>query len=300
MVRRLIPILATGLLSGCVISLGDWPEGDWHGSDWHGAHEREVRQAMVEGFDGSGALRVETVNGNIAVTLSEGPPEVRAEIRAQTKERLEQTVVLADTQVDGTLFVHVEWPGGERRSNEGCSFEIKVPGANGVTLRTSNGVLTMEGLSGTARLDSSNGSITVRRHAGSLQARTSNGSVKLRKVEGEVDARSSNGRIEVLDAAAAVSVHTSNGRLEIRLTPQNAGPVNASTSNGSVELAIGAAFTGELRLDTSNGRVRFDGAPPAGLLSLDKTFAHLQFGEGGPASSVETSNGSIEVSLAGE
>jgi DUF4097 and DUF4098 domain-containing protein YvlB len=185
--------------------------------------------------------------------------------------------VLTNRKDDGTLDVRVVWPENKRRGNEGASFEVEIPDANGVALDTSNGAITLAGMRGPAKLDTSNGAITVEGHDGSVVADSSNGKVVLNEVTGKVNA------------------DTSNGAIEVRLADSNPGPVRLDTSNGRCTLGVGSAFGGTIEADTSNGRVTVSGLDGLATAKTTKTSGKVTFSNPGEKSVIDTSNGSIEI-----
>lgn len=92
-----------------------------------------------------------------------------------------------------------------------------------------------------------------------------------------VDVNTGNGGVGVNGILRSVKAKTSNGRVEVK---NAVGPVDVRTSNGSVE--ISTAEPTSVVAETSNGRIIFGGA--------------LR-GEGNV---LKTSNGSIELRLAGD
>lgn len=229
-------------------------------------------------------LVVETVNGKVTVERAAvDETEVTAVVRARSQERLEATQIVAEKEGDA-LRLSVVWPAPGRMNSEGCSFEVRVPTAEGVVVRTSNGSILIEGLAGKADLRTSNGSIRVHDHAGPVLARTSNGSVVAQNVGGPVD------------------VDSSNGSMTVSLAPENPGPIRATTSNGSIAVSLSPAFAGELAASTSNGRVRLTGGQ-ATLVSADRNSLTLRFGDQSGAvqrSVLDTSNGSIRIVVRSE
>lgn len=241
-------------------------------------------------------LRVSTANGAITVQRGDTPTvAITADLKAETVERLQAAQVVASREPDGSLFITVEWPDGRHRGGEGCSFLIRLPDANGVQLRTSNGALSLTGFSGEAVLETSNGSLTVNAHDGPVRADTSNGRITLTGIRGDAHADTSNGRIEIDGLSGALDADTSNGAVDVRLDPASPGPVRIETSNGGVTLRVGPAFTGELSLGTSNGKIRFDGLEGARILSASKKSARLALGSSSARSTIDTSNGTITV-----
>jgi hypothetical protein len=239
---------------------------------------------------GWGSLVVETSNGGVRVgparagvgSGSDVPSiPITAEIRATSAERLAAVRIQADRDGSGALRVRVEWPGGEPRGSEGCSFEIE-SSFDGVSVRTSNGAIRLRDCRGRAALETSNGSIELDAHTGPVQAKTSNGSVR------------------VTEPGGPVEIETSNGSVRVGLARVSPGPVRIETSNGSIELTVGPAFRGTVHADTSNGSVRMDLADPNGgrITIPSGASAKAQVGTGGGLTTLRTSNGSIRVTSA--
>ncbi|MCW5768826.1 MAG: DUF4097 family beta strand repeat protein [Phycisphaeraceae bacterium] len=225
---------------------------------------------------GEAPLEVRTTNGSIKV--SEGADlkiVVHAVIKARTQERADATTVGAASDANGSIVISPQWP-GERMSGEGCSMELVTPGVNSIALVTSNGAITLGGLSGSARLS------------------TSNGAIKVEGFTGAVDASTSNGSVTIVGATHGVSARSSNGNLKITMTDTSQGPAVLTTSNGSIELSVGSAFGGSLSATTSNGTVGI-AAPNAKDVVTSRGKGSARFGDGDGASVLKSSNGSISV-----
>ncbi len=252
---------------GCVTMSGCVEQARFTGS-------KSLTQPHVPG----GGLVIDNNNGAVEVLPSDsGQLEVTAQVRALTQERLDAATLTTSRNDAGDLVVAVAWPEGKRHSNEAASLTVRIPDASRFDLRTSNGRITLGSLSGAAEL------------------RTSNGAIEVARFTGPINAKTTNGRIEIVGATEKVSADTSNGAINLALAPDNAGPVLLSTSNGAVTLTVGPAFKGTLEVDTSNGRI--SNSAPAGWWkgTARKSAATYTFGEGGAASSIDTSNGSVTV-----
>jgi hypothetical protein len=246
------------------------------GCGWRGVATFKATATAAVPAPGATPIDASAENGSISVVKGgTGEVTVVATIRATSQERADAVQVVTERGADGVLTIRARWPGDVRQPSEGCSLEITVPDASGVTLKSSNGSLIARGLRGPASLTTSNGAIRVSDHDGVVTARTSNGSV-------------------TVDGAAGASVSTSNGSATVRLRADGAGPLDVSTSNGSITVGVGSAFAGTLKATTSNGRVtNVSGlGKPAGRGT--RTAATFDFGQG-PAGSLRTSNGSITI-----
>jgi len=243
---------------------------------------------------GTMGLDVLTSNGAIEVfKASDDTIEITAEIKAQTQERLDDTLVVAD-QVGDNLVVRVQWPGGRRLSNEGCGFSIAMPATESITLKSSNGALSVDALEGDADLETSNGRITVTDYIGHVRADTSNGRIILESVDGSVSADTSNGSVRIVGVTGPVIVDTSNGSVLVELADDNPGPVRVDTGNGSVTLAVGDGFAGEITTGTSHGKIHCNVSGIEAHMVSRNDWRYIFPGEGDP-STIDTSNGSITI-----
>jgi hypothetical protein len=273
--------------AGCVSVGGGWGSGPRY---------EETRTVTVPG---TRALDVRTENGAVTVRRGDSPETVvTAHLVARSKDRLAAARVVAERQGDAGLLVTVAWPGGRALSDEGCSFEVVVPGVTEkVDVATSNGAASLVSLSGQARVRTSNGRIEVTGHRGAVDAQTSNGAIGVSDVAGDVDASTTNGRVEMNGVAGRVVARTSNGAVRVALAPGAAGPVEVGTTNGAVDVTLPRGFEGRFSLATTNGSVRYPSGPAVHDVVAGKTHAAFAIGGKGGESRVTTSNGAIVVRL---
>jgi DUF4097 and DUF4098 domain-containing protein YvlB len=232
---------------------------------------------------GSG-VKVSTRNGSISIRKASDTTEVaiQATLRMVTSERLGEASIIANRNSAGVLEISAQPPSDGWRGGEGCSFDITVPDAGGVELRSTNGAIKLAGLSGPAKLDTSNGSITIAGHSGDVEADTSNGAVDATGISGNAHIKTSNGGVKVslADTSSAVQI---------------------KTSNGAVTLELSRAFRGELSVDTSNGSIRLPQSGPSNVntqMRQSKNRATMIVGDATSKSSIDTSNGSVTVRYA--
>lgn len=199
-------------------------------------------------------LVVDSSNGRITVEVGEASAvSVTANLR--NPDKLDYTV----SQVGDTISVIADstQPMFEFHNSPGADITVIVPPETHVDLRTSNGRIEVDGISGTCR------------------ARTSNGSIDLENVTGEVEARTSNGSIE---HQGMVPPESSN---ELR------------TSNGSISVSFTADPDVEIDASTSNGRV--SSSRPIAATRTESTHLVGTMGEGGADLIIRTSNGSVTI-----
>ncbi len=264
-----------------------------------GSYERVIYEdrAMTVAHVAGSALSVVNANGSVTAERADRAGVlVEARLFSDDAERLAFATLRADRQGDGSLRVWVEWPGERRRGAEGGSIRVFTPGADGVSVRSSNGSVVLSGLGGTADVTTSNGSVVVRDHAGDVRATSSNGSVRGEGVSGSMEFFTTNGSVVVSDARGPVLAETTNASVTVQTADGNPGPVRVLTTNGQVQLDLGSGFMGLLRMGTSNGSIRVRGLEGAELVESRDNYIELRIGKDETVSAVKTSNGSVRVS----
>lgn len=234
-------------------SSDDWCRDD-NGND---RYERscDVRTMTIAA---PATLDVETSNGSIAVTGgTRRDVSIQVKVTAQAETMSEAKSIAADVKVltdGGTIRAE-----GPRTSGRGqgwwVSYRIEAPSRQNVSLGSSNGSVTLTGLTGTLRADTSNGSVHASDLSGDVKLNTSNGSLQI-----SLAGASWNG--------AGLDATTSNGSLKVEMPRDYSAHLDARTGNGSLNIDRPVTITGRigreivtdlgkggatLRLRTSNG-----------------------------------------------
>lgn len=236
---------------------------------------------------------------------------------AQKRVKAVEIVSEPDKSNAKTLVIELRVPDELLNSNIGAGLVVTTPAASAADIKTSNGAISVEGLSGKVQLVTSNGRVSGRNITGTVKIETGNAGIEVRDVKGEVHAVTSNGSINVAGVDGNCMLHTSNasihaaskggmvtaessnGSIHVEADPPAGAAVTAHTSNASVELFLPKAFAGELRLKTSNGRAQANLAGAAAKVQTDEKDAYRATLNGGGPSQAEavSSNGSVRVEL---
>lgn len=188
-------------------------------------------------------VEIKTRNGsvNIAADQSLDAVWIEAKIvcggktKAEAQERVAQASLTVIRQADQTLLIAPSFPGGPQ-NGDGASILVKLPGARGVEIYTSNGRVSSSGLTGEIVIDTSNGTVELADHHGTATIDTSNGSVIVTQLQGDLEADTSNGPIIVNDPMGVITSHRMHG------------------SQGTLVVGDGGPAS---RLDTSNAAIKF-------------------------------------------
>jgi DUF4097 and DUF4098 domain-containing protein YvlB len=237
----------------------DWCSQENWGDDRQGFCE--VREYSVPASGGT--LTVDaSPNGGISVEgSSRGDIFVQARVVATAATEAEARAIASRVQVAATAVrVDAEGPRNlERRESWSVSYRVAAPTATPLTLRTTNGGITIDAIDSRVELKTTNGGLKLTRMAGDVEGRTTNGGIDV-----ELDGNGWQG----------------NG-------------LDLQTTNGGVHVAVPSQYNAHLEAATTNGNVRID-FPVTVQGTIGKSFA-TDLGSGGATLRVRTSNGGVKI-----
>lgn len=219
-------------------------------------------------------VHLHNVNGNIEVERSSGR---EVEIRAEKRWRRGDPDDVLITQLagrNGDVIVCALWNDAEctedgirnqrnirwnNRNDVSVHFTVRVPDGVHVTLKTVNGGVTAEGLTGMVTATTVNGNIAARSTGGPVHAKTVNGSIR-------------------------ATMGALGGDDDLRY----------ETVNGGITLELPANANADLDLSTVNGGVSTD-FPVTVQGSISRKRLRGSVGDGGRLLKASTVNGGISL-----
>jgi hypothetical protein len=241
------------------------PTNDWCANESWGDDREGVCEVREYTVPAAGATMTVDASPNGGINVdgeSRGDIFIRARVVATADTVEEARAIASRVQVIATADrVEANGPRNAGR-HEGwhVSYRLQVPPQTPLSLRTTNGGITIDNLN--SRLD----------------LRTTNGGLKLSRVGGDVEGRTTNGGVDVtLDGSGW----------------QGAG-LDLETTNGGVRLTLPDNYNAHLETATTNGRVSID-FPVAVQGTLGRSLS-TDLGSGGPTIRVRTSNGGVKIS----
>jgi len=235
------------------------------GDDWCRNENRDndravacvVREFKVAAT--AGTLAVSGTNGGISVEGEvRGDVRILAKLVATADSDARAREILAAIRLDPTLE-QVEATGPRTQNYEGwsVSYRLSVPRALNLSLRTTNGGITIHDI------DSK------------VEFRTTNGGVKLSSVNGDVKGQTTNGGVDI----------------DLDGTFWSGEGLDVETTNGGVKLSVPENYSARLEASTNNGGINIDGINQS-RRNRDVT---AQLGSGGAPIRVRTSNGGVRL-----
>jgi hypothetical protein len=186
---------------------------------------------------------------------------VQARVVATARTEEEARAIAARVDIVATADrVTADGPGSlGRREGWHVSYRLAVPTQTPLSLRTTNGGISID-------------------HVNSrVEFKTVNGGVKLSRMGGDVEGRTNNGGVDI----------------DLEGSSWEGSGLDVQTTNGGVKLMIPARYSAHLETGTVNGSVRID-FPVTVQGLIGKSFS-TDIGSGGATLRVKTSNGGVKI-----
>lgn len=249
---------------------------------------QDSRYSFKESYDlGTPAqISVSCSDGNIEVVAMEGKKtdvfyivKKDNKILNITRQELEKEFIVEVVQAGSSLSIAV------KNRNDGSSFNwkdrmevsfrLQVPKETACDLRTSDGNISLKGLTGDQKGRTSDGNLEFTNVTGALAASTSDGNINVQKIAGSVEVKSSDGDIRLESINGDARASTSDGNISVvRIT----GNTSLKTSDGNISFED---LSGSLTASTSDGNVT------GNVLELKRELT------------IKTSDGNIAVTIPG-
>lgn len=231
------------------------------GNDNDRARHCEIHEQNVPSI---GRLNIDAgQNGGVAVKgWLRGDVLVRARIEASAETEGAATIMASRVTIDASGGqVHATGPESQDNSWWSVSYEIFVPQATDLTLKTRNGGVTVSDVRGQLHFEGLNGGVHLRRVAGEISGRTVNGGIEVELAGGGLDAR----------------------QMEL------------GTTNGGVTVSLPSDYSARVQTETGMGRVQSDFPLPPDTSNARSRRMDFTIGSGGPPIHITTGNGSIRL-----
>lgn len=157
-------------------------------------------------------------------------------------------------------------------------IEVQVPQDTALDLHSGDGHINVNGISGTAKIDTGDGAVEVRDFNGSLDAHTSDGHITADGVFTNVELRTGDGHVD----------------FTARPGSRMAGDWLIRTGDGRVEVRLPQEFAAELYAHTGDGRITVD-FPITVSGSLERSRIRTKINGGGPLLEIVTGDGGVRI-----
>lgn len=299
---RLLQLVPLGLLAlasiGCVINVG--------------ADDVLVREEKRFTVTGEPELTLDTFDGSIQVR-SWDRQEVLVEIEKRGPDRETAAAITVSASQDGNrIRIEARGPKVEQHfvgignfHSPSASFIVSVPRQLELIVKTGDGSIALERLSGVIDAHSGDGSITGDELSGNIKTTTNDGSVRIADADGRLVLDSGDGSIQVSGRVEGLRVHTRDGSVVIEAEEGSAmkDDWDVTTGDGSIVFRVPEGFNAEIDARSGDGSVRAESSLRAEASGSLETVRHEdgreslsgRLGTGGHLVKLRSGDGSIRV-----
>lgn len=224
---------------------------------------QDARYSFKESFPLSSPSQVSisSSDGDIEVVNVEGPnTDVFFIVKRQNKvlsmnrAALEKELELTVEHSGSSLNIVVKYPNSygimDWRDRVTVSFRVQAPKGTACDLRTSDGNVSISGLTRDQKMRTSDGNINIENIGGAVWASTSDGNITARNVQGMLEVKTSDGNIRLTEIMSGLIASTSDGNINI---VKAKGDVRVKTSDGDIYFED---LQGALTASTSDGNIK--------------------------------------------
>ncbi len=215
---------------------------------------------------GTPRVALDTFDGSIEVhAWDRAEVEVVVEKQAQDETKL-QDIVIEKSQDGDTVTLRVRGPSSSGSDgivigvqySPSARLRVAVPKATMLDLRSGDGSITVEEITGTASFRTDDGAIVATRLSGEVLARTDDGSIRFREMTGKVDVETGDGSVVVGGTLTHLRAKTGDGSVRIALEPGSRLEEDwvVETRDGSIEVRLPEAIDVAVDAVTTDGAVR--------------------------------------------
>jgi DUF4097 and DUF4098 domain-containing protein YvlB len=260
-----------------------------------GAHAEEYVKTYT--VSNRASVRVETGDGNVNITTGDTKDvEFRVEYQGYV---LDKSLQIESSQhgdeVELTAHIPVHFfisLGFSRRLH----IEVRMPKDADLQVRTGDGSVKANDVSGNIDIHSSDGSLSVSSLRGTVRLHSSDGTIEGSDLDGKCDASSSDGRIRLSGRFDVLNVKSGDGSVGVealRGSKLDSGWSIAS-SDGSVNVALPADLPANIDASSRDGHITSD-IPITLEGTLSKSKVHGKMNGGGATLTIHTGDGSIHI-----
>lgn len=283
-------LLAAGA-AGCVVKVDS--------SEYKAREERRFR------VEGVADIKLTTFDGTIAVRgWDRDEVYVEVEKRGRDRDAVQAVEVVAD-QSGRQISIEARQPAATKYAfgvvttrTRDARIVASVPTHSNVMLRTGDGAISVERVSGRMEVRTSDGNISGLDLKGDLFAHTEEGHVRFEGVDGKCDVVTSDGSITLQGRLDALRARTGDGAVVVKVLPGSkvGSEWSLSTGDGPLVLYVPDHFGAEFDAETHRGSVKIDSALSlAAVKDMPRGLFRGTLADGGHLVRLRTREGAITI-----
>lgn len=258
--------------------------------------ERDEKRFQVEGRP---EVKLSTFDGSIEIRPWD-QPEVLVEIEKRALDKNLIGDIEIRTEQHGTqvsVEVRLKSGSGGWGRHRSARLTVSLPASSDLVATTGDGAIDVERISGRIDLRSGDGAIRGQDLSGDVSARTGDGSIRLDRIDGRLDLDTGDGSIVAGGKLTSLRARSGDGSMRIHVEPGSAAleDWDVVTGDGSVTVDLPDDFDAELDARTGDGHVSVSGRVLSRTTESTRRSIRGRLGEGGHAFHLRSGDGSIRV-----
>jgi hypothetical protein len=242
-------------------------------------------------------VRVDTDDGSVNVTTGDTKEvEFRVEYQGYV---LEKSLHIDSNQHGDEVELTARMPHGWHFSlgtMRSLHIEVRMPKEADLQVRTGDGSIKANNVSGTIDLHSGDGALTVGSLKGAVRLHTGDGSIEASDLDGKCDATSGDGRIRVTGRFDVLSARSGDGSVGVEATRGSKldSSWSITSGDGSIDVALPPDLHANIEASSGDGRITSD-IPITMEGVISKSRVHGKMNGGGSTLTIHTGDGSIHL-----
>jgi hypothetical protein len=242
-------------------------------------------------------VHVDTNDGSVTVTTSDTKQvEFYVEYHGYT---LGKSLEIESNQHGDEVELTARIPHGLHLSfgmSRRLHIEVRMPKDADLQVRTGDGSIKADGLSGTVELHSGDGAITVSSLKGSVRIHTGDGSITASDMDGKCDASSGDGRVHLSGRFDVLTAKSGDGSVTVEAIRGSKldSSWSITSGDGSIDVAVPADLPANLEASSGDGHITSD-IPVTMEGVMSKSHIHGKMNGGGSTLTIHTGDGSIHL-----
>lgn len=242
-------------------------------------------------------VRVDTNDGSVNVTTGDTQQvEFRVEYQGYV---LNKSLQIEASQNGDEVELTARIPRGLHFSLgmiRRVHIEVRMPKDADLQVRTGDGSIKANGVSGRVDLHSGDGALSVNSLKGSIRLHTGDGSIEAAELDGKCEASSGDGRIRLSGRFDVLSAKSGDGSVAVEVL--HGSKMDSSWSiasgDGGIEVALPADLPATVEASSGDGHISSD-IPITVEGVISKSRIHGTMNGGGPTLTIHTGDGSIHL-----
>jgi hypothetical protein len=249
--------------------------------------------------NGHADLRVTTGDGDVTVTGTD-QKQIDARVTATGYKIGPNDVQIIESQSGNSVSIEVKVPhwnfslfGGSHKS---LRVELSVPRELDLDVRTSDGNVSAQGVSGRIQFDTGDGNVTAGNIKGDIRIHTGDGHIEGHNFDGSLNADTGDGNLRIDGRFDALALKTGDGSIEAQVGNGSkvASGWNLHSGDGHITVRLPGDLNAMLDAHTGDGSITMD-LPIMVSGSLSHSAVRGKLNAGGATLAISSGDGSIHI-----